>query len=128
MKSRLRNLTIEGQAYVYWYTSGHRFTLNLSPKDNKNIKITLIFQADPPDEDPYTFWAFYDITAVKDGLQTTIHLGKPKHIAQILSYLRKERSIWFTPGQGRPHVVEHAWDLLQEMGYSRLEPVWVGEW
>ncbi|GGG02183.1 hypothetical protein GCM10010912_53760 [Paenibacillus albidus] len=126
MKSQLRNITIDGHAFVYWYSSGYHLTLNLSPKENKNTKVTLIFQADPPDEDPHTFWAFYDITAHKNDLETTIHLGRPKHIAEIISYLMKDRQKWFT--KGKSHILNNAWDLLKEMGYSNLKPVWIGEW
>ncbi|WP_342416081.1 hypothetical protein NST83_25075 [Paenibacillus sp. FSL R10-2782] len=48
MKSQLRNITVVGYAFVYWYSGGSRFILNLSSKENKNIKITLVFQANPP--------------------------------------------------------------------------------
>ncbi|GKS14897.1 hypothetical protein YDYSY3_58970 [Paenibacillus chitinolyticus] len=126
MKSQLRNITIDSQAFVYWYSGGQSFTLNISPKENKNIKITLIFESNPPDEDPLTSWAFYNITAQKNDLETTIHLGKPKHIAEIISYLMKQRKELFTKGQ--PHILNNAWDLLMEMGYSNFNPVWVGEW
>jgi hypothetical protein len=126
MKSQLRNITIDSQAFVYWYSGGKSFTLNISPKENKNIKITLIFESNPPDEDPLTFWAFYNITAQKNDLETTIHLGKPKHIVEIISYLMKQRKELFTKGQ--PHILNNAWDLLMEMGYSNFNPVWVGEW
>ncbi|KEQ26763.1 hypothetical protein [Paenibacillus tyrfis] len=126
MKSQLRNITIDSQAFVYWYSGGESFTLNICPKENKNIKITLIFESNPPDEDPLTFWAFYSITAQKNDLKTIIHLGKPKHIAEIISYLMKQRKELFTKGQ--PHILNNAWDLLMEMGYSNFNPVWVGEW
>lgn len=90
------------------------------------FEITIIFESNLPDEDPLTFWAFYNITAQKSDLETTIHLGKPKNIAEIISYLLKQRKELFTKGQ--PHILDTAWDLLMEMGYSNFNPVWVGEW
>ncbi|MGW9528219.1 hypothetical protein ACWHAM_10775 [Paenibacillus terrae] len=126
MKSQLRNITVDGDAFVYWYSGGSRFILNLSPKENKNIKITLIFQADPPEEEPLTFWSFYDISAQNNETETVIHLGKPKHIAEIISYLMaKRQELWI---QGKPQVLDHAWDLLKEMGYSELNPIWIRQW
>ncbi|MEE4578710.1 hypothetical protein [Paenibacillus polymyxa] len=126
MKSQLRNITVDGYAFVYWYSGGSRFILNLSPKENKNIKITLIFQADPPDEEPRTFWAFYDISAQNNEIETVVHLGKPKHIAEIISYLMAKRQELWT--QGKPQVLDNAWDLLKEMGYSELNPIWIRQW
>ncbi|WP_046227324.1 hypothetical protein [Paenibacillus dauci] len=126
MKSLLRNITVDHRAFVYWYSSGACFTLNLSPKENKNIKITLLFKANPPDEDPYTFWAFYDISAQRDGLDTTIHLGKPRHIAEILSYLLTSHQELWT--QTTPQIIDHAWEILEEMGYTNPTPLWIGEW
>ncbi|MCG7408321.1 hypothetical protein MH117_12890 [Paenibacillus sp. ACRRX] len=126
MKSQLRNITIDSQAFVYWYTAGKTFTLNISPRENKNIKVTLIFESKPPDEDPFTSWAFYNITAQINGLEADIHLCKPKHIAEIISYLMKQRKELFTKGQ--PHILNNAWNLLMEMGYSHFNPIWVGEW
>lgn len=126
MKSQLRNMTVDGYAFVYWYSSGSRFILNLSPKENKNIKITLVFQANPPEEEPRTFWSFYDISAQNIEMETVIHLGKPKHIAEIISYLMaKRQDLWI---QGKPQVLDHAWDLLKEMGYSELKPIWIRQW
>lgn len=126
MKSQLRNIAIDGHAYVYWYSGGPRFTLNISPKDNKNIKIALIFPADSPDEDPHTSWAFYDSTAQINDLETTICLSRPKNIAEIISYLVKERQELFTKGQ--PHILDNGWDLLKKMGNSHFNPVWIREW
>lgn len=126
MRSQLRNITVDSYAFVYWYTGGSRFVLNLSPKENKNIKVTLIFQADPPDEEPRTFWAFYDISAQNNEIETVIHLGKPKHIAEIISYLMAKRQELWT--QGKPQVLDNAWDLLKEMGYFELNPIWIRQW
>ncbi|KZE71238.1 hypothetical protein [Paenibacillus jamilae] len=126
MKSHLRNITVDGYAFVYWYTGGSRFILNLSPKENKNIKITLIFKAAPPEEEPHTSWSFYDISAQNNGMDVVIHLGKPKHIAEIISYLMANRpKLWI---QGKPQVLDHAWDLLKEMGYSKFNPIWIRQW
>lgn len=125
MKRQLRNITVDDHPFVYWHSGGSRFILHISPKQDKNIKITLVFEADPPDEDPYTFWCFYDIAAEKSNEQTIIHLGKPRHIAQIIDYLKKERpELWH---KGQPHPPENAWDVLRDMGYSNLRPIWKGE-
>ncbi|WP_025681246.1 hypothetical protein [Paenibacillus massiliensis] len=125
MKSPLRNITVDNHVFVYWHSGGPRFVLHISPKVDKNIKITLVFAADPPDEDPFTSWCFYDITAQKNNEQTIIHLGKPRHIAEIIDYLKKERpELWC---KGQPHIIENAWDTLRDMGYTNLRPIWKGE-
>lgn len=126
MRSQLNTITVGGCAFVYWYSDGARFILHLSPKEDKNIKITLIFPADPPEEEPHTVWSFYDISAQYHELVTVIHLGKPKHIAEIISYLRANRQeLWV---RKKPHVLEDAWGLLKEMGYSELNPIWTRQW
>lgn len=126
MKTKLRKLTVEDQPYVYWHVGGSRLTLNISPKEDKTTKITLIFEADPPNEERHTFWAFYDISAHKNNLHTTIHLGKPKHIAEIIHYLQNEQQeLWL---KGKQNTIDNAWELLQAMGYSKMEPIWIEQW
>ncbi len=126
MKAPLRNITIDSQAFVYWYSSGSQFTLNLSPKHNKNIKITLIFQADPPEELSNSSWGFYDISAQYNETETIIHIAKPRHIAAILTYLVNERpEFWL---QEKTQVIENAWTILEQMGYHNPQPVWIAEW
>lgn len=87
--------------------------------------ISLIFEADPPEEDRHTFWAFYDIAAQKNNLHTTIHLGRPKHIAEMIHYLQKDQELWVN---GKQHTIDNAWELLQVMGYSGMEPIWIKQW
>ncbi|MFD1884922.1 hypothetical protein [Paenibacillus wenxiniae] len=126
MKTSLRNITVHDQAFVYWYSSGACFTLNLSAKNNKNSKVTLKFQATPPQEKPYTFWAFYNVTAQYNETETIIHLALPKHIAEILAYLLQERpELW---SQGKPQMIDSGWEILEGMGYVEAKPVWVAEW
>lgn len=126
MKTQLRKLTVQDQPYVYWHAGGSCLTLNISPKEDKTTKITLIFEATPPDEERHTFWAFYDISAHKNNLHTTIHLGKPRHIAEIIHYLQQERpELWL---KGKQHTINNAWEILQAMGYSNLEPIWIKQW
>ncbi len=126
MKTSLRNITVHDQKFVYWYASGACFTLNLSVKGDKNSTITLLFQAISPPEKPYTFWAFYDITAQQNESEVILHLARPKHIAEILAYLLDQRyELWL---KGKPQVIECGWEILQEMGYADPKPVWVTEW
>lgn len=126
MKSLLRNITVDNRPYVYWHSSGSSFTLNLSLKENKNTRVTLVFTATSPPEKPYTFWAFYDISAQYEGTETVIHLGKPRHIAEILTYLLNERpALW---EQGKPQLIDNGWEILEEMGYADPKPIWVSEW
>lgn len=126
MNTQIRQLTVQDQHYVYWHVGGSRLTLNISPKEDKTTKITLIFAAAPPEEDRHTAWEFYDISAYKNNTRTNIHLGKPRHISEIILYIQREkRELWL---KGKQHTIENAWELLQAMGYSNLEPVWVKRW
>ncbi len=126
MKTSLRNIIVHDQKFVYWYTSGACFTLNLSVKGNKNSTITLLFQATSPPEKPYTFWAFYDITAQQNETEVILHVARPKHIAEILAYLLDQRpELWL---KGKPQIIESGWEILEEMGYADPKPVWVTEW
>ncbi|MEJ8303681.1 hypothetical protein [Saccharibacillus sacchari] len=125
MKTNSRTVTVGDQAFVYWHTSGARFTLYLSPKEQKNTKLVLLFPAFPPDEDPHTSWTFYEILAQKGGEEVPVHLGRPRSIAEIISHLRQRRpGLWQI---GRITLIENAWELLGEMGYSGCKPVWKGE-
>ncbi|WP_405108008.1 hypothetical protein MHH28_28375 [Paenibacillus sp. FSL K6-1217] len=126
MKTQIRNLTIQDQPFVYWLVGGPRFTLNISPKEDKTTKITLIFEAAPPEEEHHTFWEFYDISAYKDNYHIIIHLGNPRHISEIILYLQQEKpELWL---KGKHHTIENAWELLQAMGYSDMEPIWIKHW
>lgn len=126
VKTQIRQLTVQDQHYVYWHAGGSRLTLNISPKEDKTTKITLLFPATPPEEDRHTAWEFYDISACKNNSQTTIHLGKPGPISEIIHYIEREKpELRLT---GKQHTIENAWELLQAMGYSNLEPVWVKRW
>lgn len=127
LKNPLRNITVDGQAFVYWYSGGTSFTLNVSPKDHKNIKITLIFQGDhPPEEEHHHTWSFYDVSAYQQECEHVIHLGKPKHTAEIIAYLMSNRpELW---NHSKPQVLDNAWDILKDMGYSKLTPIWIKQW
>lgn len=125
MKTTRRTIVVGDQAFVYWHTSGVRFTLYLSPKEQKNTKLELLFPAFPPDEDPYTSWTFYEISAQKSGESANIHLGRPRSIAEIISHLQQRQpGLWQI---GQTIRVENAWELLVEMGYFECKPIWKGE-
>lgn len=125
MKTKSRTIRVRDQAFVYWHTSGVQFTLYLSPKEQKNTKLMLVFPAIPPDEDPHTSWTFYEISAQKDGEPANLHLGRPRSIAEIIAYVqRRQPELWQT---GHTIRVENAWTLLEEVGYVECKPVWKGE-
>ena len=126
MKNKLRNITVAGQSFVYWYSSGESFILNISPQNIKNSKITLKFIANAPDDDPVMFWAFYKIHAVKNNAETSICLASPKNIAELISFLLNDNENLFAKGQTR--IINNAMDLLNKMGYTNLSPVWEREW
>lgn len=33
-----------------------------------------------------------------------------------------------SPKDNKNHILDNGWDLLKKIGYSRLSPVWIGEW
>lgn len=126
MKNKLRNITVGEQSFVYWYSSGTSFNLNISPKNDKTSKISLIFAADAPADDPIMFWVFYKIHAFKDNSEASICLTSPKNIAEIISFLLHNTENPFMKGHTR--IINNAMDLLYEMGYTSLTPVWIREW
>lgn len=125
MKTAHRTIVVGDQAFVYWHTSGVRFTLHLSPKEQKNTKIVLVFPAFPPDEDPHTSWTFYEISAQRNGEAACIHLGRPRSIAEIIAHLQHRQPESWQVGQ--TILIENAWTFLNEMGYSECKPLWKGE-
>ncbi|GGJ16793.1 hypothetical protein GCM10008022_27590 [Paenibacillus hunanensis] len=55
-----------------------------------------------------------------------LHVARPKHIAEILTYLLDQRrELWL---KGKPQIIESGWGILEEMGYADPKPVWVTEW
>lgn len=126
LKNKLRNITVRGQSYVYWYLSGKDFVLNISPKEDKTDKVTLVFNGVAPNDDPIMFWTFYEIKALKDNTETLIYLAKPKFIAEIISFLLDNADNPFK--KGHTNVINDSMDLLIRMGYADLNPVWIREW
>lgn len=126
LKNKLRNITVRKQSFVYWYLSGKDFVLNISPKEDKTSKVTLVFSGVAPDDDPVMFWAFYEIKALKDNTKTLICLARPKFIAEIISHFLDNADNPFE--KGNTNVLNDAMDLLIRMGYTDLNPVWIREW
>jgi len=125
MKTTRRTIVVGDQTFVYWHAGGARFTLYLSPKEQKNTKLVLVFPAFPPDEDPHTSWTFYEISAQQNGESANIHLGRPRSIAEIIVHLQRRRPEPWQIGQTK--LIENAWTLLKEMGYTECKPLWKGE-
>jgi len=91
LKSKLRNIIVNNESFVYWYFSG---VLDISPKEDKNIKIEIIYKAAAPDNDPRTFWYFYDIQAKKDDKEVLLNIALPRFIAEIISFLLIHKKEW----------------------------------
>ena len=65
-ENKLRNITVRGQSFVYWYLSGKDFVSNIFPKEDKTANVTLVFIGGASDNDPIMFWTFYEIKGLKD--------------------------------------------------------------
>ena len=78
LKNKLRKITVAGQNFIYWYSIGESFILNISPENIKTSKIILEFTANVPDKDPVMFWVFYKIHAVKNNVETSILLTRTR--------------------------------------------------
>ena len=126
MKNKLRNITVRKQLFVYWYLSGKDFVLNITPKEDKTAKVALVFNGVAPDDDPIMFWAFFEIKALKDNTETLICLTRPKIIAEIISFLLDNTDNPFK--KGHTNVLNDAMILLNKMGYTDLNPIWIREW
>ena len=126
LKNKLRKITVAGQTFIYWYSIGESFILNISPENIKTSKIILEFTANVPDKDPVMFWVFYKIHAVKNNVETSILLTSPKNIAELISFLLNDNENLFIKGQ--THMINNAMYLLNKMGYTNLNPVWEREW
>lgn len=126
LKNKLRKITVAGQNFIYWYSIGESFILNISPENIKTSKIMLKFIANVPDKDPVMFWVFYKIHAVKNNVETSILLTSPKNIAELISFLLNDNENLFIKGQTR--MINNAMHLLNKMDYTNLNPVWEREW
>lgn len=125
MKTKLRNIMVNNQHFVYWYSGGERFVLYITPKIDKNIKIELIFESTPPEKLRNSNWAFYEILAVSNHSETTISIAMPKFISEAISYLLSTQKELFV--ERKIHII-NVMELLEEMGYSELKPKWIPEW
>ncbi|MNC18047.1 hypothetical protein D3C75_659410 [compost metagenome] len=126
LKTQIRKLIVQDQPFVYWHVGGSRLTLNISPREDRTTKLKLIFEVTPPDEIHHTFWEFYDVSAYKNNFHIPIHLGKPRHISEIILYLQQEKPEFWVKGKQR--TIDNAWEILQAMGYSNMEPIWIKQW
>lgn len=128
MKNKLRNINVKGQAFVYWYTYGKVFILNISVRDNKNIRIKLIFDASSivPKEKTNSFWAFFEMKYIKSGYERCVNLSRPKIVAEFINHLIIYNGLIFN--QTKQFVNMVGMLLLNMMGYSNVEPVWIAGW
>lgn len=126
MKSKLRNITVNNEKFVYWYSGCSSFRLFFSPKENKNIRFELIFSAPLPDNDPHTFfWTFYKIISIYNKEEIVLSIAMPKFIAYVISYLMLTQKELF---KEKKHHTINGMTLLNEMGYTNLKPIWKVEW
>lgn len=125
LKTKLSNIVVNNNNYVYWYFSGHKFILCISPKNDKSIQLKISFKFNPPPEDAYMFSAFYKISANYQNAKTTICIAEPRFIATLISYLLLNHVKLFEKGK---ETILDSVELLNAMGYSELEPIWIKEW
>lgn len=125
LKTKLRNIVVNFDHYVYWYISSHAFNLYISPKNDKSNQLKINFKFNSPPENEYMFSAFYKINANYCNAKITICIAEPRFIATIISYLLLNHVELFKKGN---IAVLDSVELLNEMGYSELEPLWIKEW
>lgn len=125
LKTKVRNIVVNYDHYVYWYLGGHGFNLYISPQNDKTIQVKISFQFNAPPENKYMFWAFYKITANYRNTKTTICIAEPRFVATLISYLLLNHEKLFEKGKV---TILNAVELLHAMGYSEVEPIWIKEW
>lgn len=125
LKANLRNIVVNNQNYVYWFFGGSKFILNISPKNNKNNKIEIIFKASPPNNERGYFWAFYKISSLKDNAEIVIELAQPKFVAEVIMYLTTRKDDVFA--KKNLSKVSDGMALLRDMRYTNFNPIWIDE-
>jgi hypothetical protein len=123
LKTKLRNLSVENKEFVYWCQFEDSLYLNISPKQQKTIKICCVFKSEPPNEQACYSWQLCHVKAKKDEEVQIIHLAQPKFISAIIKYLLKSRPELFYDSNKEVYIND-AWNILYELGYTGCVPLW----
>lgn len=124
MKSKMRNIVVNDIPFVYRFCSSISPELYISLKDNRHCKVVLNFHAEEPRQEIQHFWRFYSIWAVKDTVAQEVPIAMPRFVAQVIQYLLQTTDCFDVK---KKSVFYCAWELLSEMGYSSMKPVWIQE-
>ena len=97
--------------------------MNISPKQQKTLKICCVFKSEIPMDQPYYSWQLCDVKVKRDEKEQIIHLTQPKFIADIIKYLLKSRPELFNDSNSEIYIND-AWNILSELGYTDCVPLW----
>ncbi len=123
MKKKVRNVSIKDKDFVYWYKCGRIYTLNITPKEDKNTKVSIIFDLNAPEETQGCSWCCYEILCLKEDTNVKLLIAEPKFISEATAYLINTSQ--FTVN--KTNVLDGL-GLLLAMGYTEIEPIWSPYW
>ncbi len=119
MEKKIRNITVDNKSFVWWYVSGHKYILNISPKEDKTTKISIIFEATEPEDINTYSNGFFEVSCLKDNLEMRLHLAGPKFVSEAIAYCISNNN--FIKNKINPM---NGVELLKIMGYSNIKPIW----
>ncbi len=123
MKKKVRNVSIMDMNFVYWYKCGRIYILNISPKTDKNTKVSIIFDLKAPQETQGCSWCCFEILCLKEDAQVKLQIAEPKFISDVTAYLVHTKQF----AKYKVNVLDGL-ELLTAMGYSKIEPKWSPYW
>ncbi len=63
MKKKLRNITVNDRKFMWWYLGKEKLILSFTPKENKNQKVSTIFDFQVPKEVSCYYYGLFQFCA-----------------------------------------------------------------
>ncbi len=123
MKNKLRNIKVNNKEFVYWFLSTEKFVLTVSPREEKNTKIIITFDAKDTEFRQMIGWGLFGISAVKNGEVVCLKIAEPKFVSTVVEYFINTGG--FT--KNKIHNFD-GFKLLEDMKYSEIKPIWSFIW
>ncbi len=122
MKKKIRDISVNGEKYVYWYKRNRNTsTLNISPKEDKTTKISIVFDIVVPEEEKRYCSGFYGVECIKDNEIVRLSVGEPKFVSFVIDYFVRTNSFV----KNKVKIVDGI-KLLNDFGYTEIKPLWTG--
>ncbi len=119
MEKKIRNITVNNKAFVWWHMSGHKYILNISPKEDKTTKVSIIFEAKETEDIRTYANGFFEVSCLKDNLEERLHLASSKFVSEAIAYCISNNKFI----DNKNNTINGV-ELLKIMGYSNIKPIW----